>query len=141
MSCTLKISKFHFFEISYCDLVTSCHDFCISYRLAHVLNNFQLLTVSRTLHQIYKYCNFLASCATPLCSLLGKDLHKCLFPNFKFFFRSLSRIHTKRFINLLLWYEYHCVLRSKQRFLTIFCRWYTVRVQWQKHQKLRLHRG
>ena len=29
-----------FFEISYCDLVTLCHGFCISYGLAHVLSDF-----------------------------------------------------------------------------------------------------
>ena len=75
--------------------------FCISYDLAHVLSNFQLLTVSRTPRQTYKYCNLLASCATPLRSLLGKDLHECLLPNFKIF-RFLGRIHTNRFINLLL---------------------------------------
>ena len=87
MSFTLKHLKISFFETYYCDLVTLCHGFCISYDLAHVLTNFFLkfLTVSRTPRQTYKYCNFLALCATPLHSLLGKDLCECLLPNFKFF--------------------------------------------------------
>ena len=75
----------------------------------------------------------------PLCSF-GLHLCKCLLPNFKIL-RLPDGIHINQLIHLLLWYEYHCVLRSKQRFLTIFCRCYTVRVQWQKHRKLRLHRG
>ena len=83
-----------FKKTNYCDLVTLCHVSCISYGLAHVLSNFQLLTVSRTPHQIYKYCNFLASCATPLRSLLGKDLHECLLPNFKFFFPGPQAVFT-----------------------------------------------
>ena len=101
MLCTLKHLKIPFFKTNYCDFVTLCHGFCISYDLAHVLSNFQLLTVSRTPRQTYKYCNFLAFCATPFFNLLGKDLRECLLPNFKIF-RSLGRIHTNRFINLLL---------------------------------------
>ena len=64
MSCTLKHLKIPFFETYYCDFVTLCHGFCISYDLAHVLSNFQLLTVSRTPRQTYKYCKFPPSGAT-----------------------------------------------------------------------------
>ena len=53
-----------------------------------------LLTVSRTPHHTYKYCNILASCATPLRSLLGKDLCECLLPNLKFFGSSAAFILT-----------------------------------------------
>ena len=64
MSCTLKHFKIPFFEISYCDLVTLCHDFCINYGLAHALSNFKLLTVSSIPCQNYKYCKFPPSGAT-----------------------------------------------------------------------------
>ena len=36
----LNSYKFLFLEINYCDLVTLCHSFCISYGLAHVLSNY-----------------------------------------------------------------------------------------------------
>ena len=36
----LKFLQFLFLETSYCDPVTSCHSFCISYGLAHVLSNY-----------------------------------------------------------------------------------------------------
>ena len=36
----LNSYKFLFLEINYCDLVTLCHSFCISYGSAHVLSNY-----------------------------------------------------------------------------------------------------
>ena len=134
--CTLKHLKIpFFFKTNYYDFVTLCHGFCISYDLAHVLSNFQGPHIKSINTAIFWLL-------VPLHYVLYKvKTSASVFFQISQFFRSLGRIHTNRFINLLLWYEYHCVLRSKQRFLTVFCKRYTVRVQWRKRRKLRLHRG
>ena len=48
MLCTLKPYKIPLLEIIHCDLVNLCHGFCISYGLAHVLNDYSLFQVSHT---------------------------------------------------------------------------------------------
>ena len=54
----IKRFKISFLKTNYCDLVTLCHIFRISYGLAHALSIFQLLTVSSIPFKSYKYCEF-----------------------------------------------------------------------------------
>ena len=48
MLCTLKFLQISILKIFRCDLVNLCHGFCISYGLAHVLNDYSLFQVSHT---------------------------------------------------------------------------------------------
>ena len=96
--CTLKSLQISILKIIHCDLVNLCHGFCISYGLAHVLSECSLFQVSHT--KTINTANFLASCDTPLKFSLDQDLYMSS-PKFQIL-QFLGRIHTNRYINLLL---------------------------------------
>ena len=86
MSYTLKHFKIPFFKNQLLNLVTLCHGFCISYRLAHVLSNFSNFNgfkypMPKTINTASFHLLVLLQ---PLFSF-GSHLCKCLLPNFKNF--------------------------------------------------------
>ena len=62
----------------------------------------------------------------------GLHLCKCLLPNFKIL-RFPDRIHINRLIHLLLWCEYHSVLRPKQRIIHLI---FSIYPEWTARQCL-----
>ena len=100
------------------------------------------LTISRDPTKDYKYSNFLDCFASPTKNIkLPRHLwvsHSNSTP------RALSHIYTNWLIILLLWYEYHCVLKSKQHFLYYLCSWnppHSVKPRCPRWQRQRLPQG
>ena len=101
MSCTLKHLEIPFLEISYCDLVTVCHGFCISYGLAHVLSDYSLFQVSHAKTIILQVPTFWCYCSHFFITVnifVSVFLQIPKFSKFQIFW-FLGCFHTNRLIN------------------------------------------